>query len=389
MLLYLSLFSIAISILLAIYNWRVNKNALLISGIFIIFATYTITHYFTVYSSSNFWLGIFYANFSPLWYLPGPFLYFYVRSTLTDTRAIKSWKDSLHFTPSIIHLISIAPYLFSPLSNKIENARKIHADLNYIVQNQINLFYTTELAFISRPLLIIAYCIACFYLLFKNTRNISNQNTITQIQIKTSYRWLLVLVICLLLVCCGFLYLTSELAGKELTKFSLESKFAHLFSGFIIFLLPSCLILFFPKVLYGMPMLSPQANPKKEKSINIKREVIDNDPFNEVALQMIDYLTREKPYLNPAFEISDLSIRMQIPQHHIAYCFSSILDTKFTSYRSKLRVEHAKELLKSGTADTLSIDGIGAQSGFSSRSSFYATFKAETGLTPSQYLESI
>ena len=50
---------------------------------------------------------------------------------------------------------------------------------------------------------------------------------------------------------------------------------------------------------------------------------------------------------------------------------------------------YMKELLNTGTADTLSIDGIGAQSGFSSRSSFYASFKAETGMTPSQYLESL
>ena len=47
------------------------------------------------------------------------------------------------------------------------------------------------------------------------------------------------------------------------------------------------------------------------------------------------------------------------------------------------------ELLKSGMADTLFIDGIGSQSGFPSRSSFYATFKAETGMTPSQYLENL
>jgi AraC-like DNA-binding protein len=66
-----------------------------------------------------------------------------------------------------------------------------------------------------------------------------------------------------------------------------------------------------------------------------------------------------------------------------------ILQKKFTAYRSMVRVEHAKELLHAGTADSLSIDGIGAQSGFSSRSGFYATFKAETGMTPSQYLEKI
>jgi AraC-like DNA-binding protein len=66
-----------------------------------------------------------------------------------------------------------------------------------------------------------------------------------------------------------------------------------------------------------------------------------------------------------------------------------ILQKKFTAYRAFVRIEHAKELLNAGTADTLSIDGIGTQAGFTSRSGFYATFKAETGMTPSQYLESL
>jgi AraC-like DNA-binding protein len=35
------------------------------------------------------------------------------------------------------------------------------------------------------------------------------------------------------------------------------------------------------------------------------------------------------------------------------------------------------------------MDGIGKSSGFISRSSFYAIFKAETGLTPIQYLEGL
>jgi AraC-like DNA-binding protein len=103
----------------------------------------------------------------------------------------------------------------------------------------------------------------------------------------------------------------------------------------------------------------------------------------------VDYINAEKPYLNEAFDIEDIAEKLDIPRHHIIYCFTMILQKKFTAYRSMMRVEHAKELLHAGTADSLSIDGIGAQSGFSSRSGFYATFKAETGMTPSQYLESI
>lgn len=390
MLLYLSLFSIAISIVLAIYNWRINKNALLISGIFIIFSTYTITHYFTVYSNNDYWLAIFYGNFSPLWYLPGPLLYFYVKSTLTDRRAIKSGKDYLHFIPLIIHLISISPYLVKPFSEKLSRAKAIHANLNEVVANQINLLYSSQIAFISRPALIVAYSFACFYLLIKYNKKWNELKTKTEIQKHISFKWLVILVTSLLLVSIGFLFLTTQLIGADITRIALESKFAHLFSGSIIFLLPTCLILFFPKVLYGMPSVTSLPKSKKQKREEGKTtHKLENDPFIEVTDSIISYLNEDKPFLNPDFEISDLSIAMQIPQHHIAYCFSSILETKFTAYRTKLRIEHAKSLLEGGEADSLSIDGIGSKSGFPSRSNFYASFKAETGMTPSQYLETL
>jgi AraC-like DNA-binding protein len=125
----------------------------------------------------------------------------------------------------------------------------------------------------------------------------------------------------------------------------------------------------------------------KTKKTNVVVDV--DDPLTDTAQVIEEYLRREKPYLYPNFDIEDVEEALGIPKHHIVYCFAFILNKKFTSYRSWIRVEHAKELLKSGMADTLSIDGIGSQSGFPSRSSFYATFKAETGMTPSQYLENL
>jgi len=42
--------------------------------------------------------------------------------------------------------------------------------------------------------------------------------------------------------------------------------------------------------------------------------------------------------------------------------------------------------LQKGLASELSIDGIGRESGFASRSNFYSAFKAETGFTPNEFL---
>jgi AraC-like DNA-binding protein len=134
-----------------------------------------------------------------------------------------------------------------------------------------------------------------------------------------------------------------------------------------------------------MPLAIPLKKPKKEP-ITTPTSI---DPLAETAQVIVDYIETEKSFLNPDFDVEELSEKLQIPKHHIIYCFTIILQKKFTAYRSTMRVEHAKELLKQGSANTLSIDGIGYQSGFPSRSSFFATFKAETGMTPNQYLETI
>ncbi|MFZ9208270.1 MAG: helix-turn-helix domain-containing protein [Sediminibacterium sp.] len=78
---------------------------------------------------------------------------------------------------------------------------------------------------------------------------------------------------------------------------------------------------------------------------------------------------------------------LKVPIHHVSYCLNTLMNVKFTTLRSQLRIQYATKLLDSGQADELSMDGIGKKSGFSTRSNFYNAFKTETGMTPSEYLE--
>ncbi|MHA8094504.1 helix-turn-helix domain-containing protein [Aquirufa lenticrescens] len=384
MILYVSLFSIITSAIIAIYNWRINPNALLLTGVFGIFSTYGLTHYFTVYHQDVFWTAIFYGNLSPLWYLPGAMLYLYTRNTLTDKSLFSSKIDYLHLLPFLIQAINIAPYLFSTFDYKLEVARLLNADINYVRTLGSGFLITPSISFVTRPSLVIIYAIASLFLLKKYHRKERN-NQETSKQYKLVYNWLLTLSLVSLIVAVNFLLMTLELYDAPVNRVIIESEPTYNISGIAYALLPLILIVFFPQVLYGIPLV---VSPKKAAKITIP--VADSaDPLAETAQIIVDYIKNEKPYLYPEFDIEDISEKLDIPKHHIIYCFTMILQKKFTAYRSAVRIEHAKELLNAGTADTLSIDGIGAQSGFSSRSGFYATFKAETGMTPSQYLEKL
>lgn len=85
--------------------------------------------------------------------------------------------------------------------------------------------------------------------------------------------------------------------------------------------------------------------------------------------------------------MEELSRSMNVPKHHLYYCFNSILKVKLTKIRAELRVEYAKKLIKDGLSDTLTLDAIGNKAGFSSRSSFQSIFKEEVGCTPGEYLK--
>ena len=384
MILYISLFSIITSAIIAIYNWRINPNALLLTGIFGIFSTYGLTHYFTVYHHDVFWTAIFYGNLSPLWYLPGPMLYLYTRNTLTDRSLFEKKKDYLHLLPFLIQIINLSPYIFSSFDHKLETASLLNADINNVRTLGAGFLIPPTISFITRPSFVMIYALVSLTLVYKYGAK-EHQNLIKNKQNKLVYNWIITLCLVTFIVSAGFLYLTVHLYDASVTRVILESEPTYLIAGTAFAVLPLVLIVFFPQVLYGMPLA---VSSKKVAKVTIP--VVDvSDPLAETAQLIVDYINAEKPYLNEAFDIEDIAEKLDLPKHHIIYCFTMILQKKFTAYRSMMRVEHAKELLHAGTADSLSIDGIGAQSGFSSRSGFYATFKAETGMTPSQYLESL
>ena len=60
-------------------------------------------------------------------------------------------------------------------------------------------------------------------------------------------------------------------------------------------------------------------------------------------------------------------------------------EQNFKEYINSYRINHAKEMIQKGS--NFSLEGIGYESGFNSRTSFYRAFKKFEGRTPSEYLK--
>ncbi|MEL7249443.1 MAG: helix-turn-helix transcriptional regulator [Bacteroidota bacterium] len=106
-----------------------------------------------------------------------------------------------------------------------------------------------------------------------------------------------------------------------------------------------------------------------------------------MALQL-DRLMRERQlYSNPKLKIGDVASAMGISVHRLSQFLNDNLGQNYSNYINSWRVELAKELI--AKHHHLSLEGIGEEAGFSSKSTFYAVFKKTAGLTPAQYRKAV
>jgi AraC-like DNA-binding protein len=113
----------------------------------------------------------------------------------------------------------------------------------------------------------------------------------------------------------------------------------------------------------------------------------NDESFKLLSQRILEYFDNEKPYLQQNFSLTQLAIALNIPQHHVSYCFSEYLETTFTKLRTLKRIAYAQTLLREGITKDFTIEKVAELSGFSSRSTFFSAFKEQTGMTPAEYTD--
>lgn len=120
--------------------------------------------------------------------------------------------------------------------------------------------------------------------------------------------------------------------------------------------------------------------------------VEENAVVSEVAQKdkkIFDTIKRtienEKIYANPELNLRTLSEALQIKEKELSRLINSCTETNFYHFINGFRVQEFKRLVKTDKAQQLSILGLAQEAGFSSRSTFYNTFKTMEGMTPKQY----
>ena len=104
---------------------------------------------------------------------------------------------------------------------------------------------------------------------------------------------------------------------------------------------------------------------------------------SELLQRLRQLMEQEQLYLNSELTISDLADRLGLHRNQLSDCINRQTGATFSQLVANYRVEHAKQLLRQQPDMKVSV--VGSESGFANEKSFFRTFKAATGMTPSEW----
>lgn len=403
----IALLIILLAVLLFYFNRRLQPGAIWFSASLLVIASLQLTHHFAFEGNSVFWMAFFFSHFSPFFYLLGPFIFFYIRTTLSDRSGLTRW-DLLHFIPFTVQLIGILPYVFQPWEYKLWVAGEIMRDIYNMVKIPGLVLFPVMINVIARPLSWIGYTVFSLILVGRFQQNYPVRRRIPYSDARQTLRFMTVFLWVCLITELSFILLTVEFLVNFLNETQEEATLKWLqITSVGVALIPGILLIF-PEILYGIPRLQKsrrhvssdvaadpldqpdEDTPTQSTSTAERNDQDDGDAmpqFKALATHITRYMQDERPWMDPDFSLDDMARTLDVPKHHLYYCFNSILKTRFTRMRSEFRIDHACKLLDQGETRGKTIEAIGSASGFASRSSFLTTFREIKGMSPSDYIK--
>jgi AraC-like DNA-binding protein len=345
--------------------------------------------------------------------LATPLIYLILIKSLKN----ESWKkiDYLHFTPAILYLIDFTPFFILPTESKLE-----------VIEFLIGTGDTATLGFdegwmlngtfwilikVLQPLI---YSVICFFTLSQIIGNSGNSFKKENRRLIQLLYWLSVYLLLITVpIALSFAGLTG-LNGWKVTS-------AIIFSSTLV----TCLFLLFnPEVLYGLKgiwIITQEKNletPRKgqllinesellietpgltlEMNSNLSEPKISTHLNRETYLGLIqvenmekvlsNYMNETQAYLQQGFSLPQLAKETNFQLQQVSAFLNQYKGENFNDFVNKFRINHLISLFENDPSiiDQFTLEYLGKESGFGSRSAFISSFKKFTGQTPSAYFK--
>jgi len=129
---------------------------------------------------------------------------------------------------------------------------------------------------------------------------------------------------------------------------------------------------------------------KKNRSVIIQtapnkyqKQKLDPEQIQSLLERLSTLMENQQVYLNPKIKLAGVAQSIDSTPHEVSRLINDHLGISFNQYINEFRVKAACQLLKE--ADHFTVEGIGREVGFTSRTAFYTAFKLLVGQTPGQF----
>ena len=117
-------------------------------------------------------------------------------------------------------------------------------------------------------------------------------------------------------------------------------------------------------------------------SAKYERSPLTEQHISRIEKRILELMETQKLHLNPNLSLSDLARAVSEPANYVSQTLNGHIGQSFFDFVNAWRVKEAQQHILN--SDNTFLD-IAYSVGFNSRSSFYKSFKRETGMTPSAY----
>ncbi|MEZ5000195.1 MAG: AraC family transcriptional regulator [Bacteroidales bacterium] len=119
------------------------------------------------------------------------------------------------------------------------------------------------------------------------------------------------------------------------------------------------------------------------------RSGLTSKASEKLLKQLLEYMDKEKPYLDRDLTIHNLSDMTGIPKHHITQVLNETYQRNFFMFINEYRVKEVIRRMEDPANSNFTILAIAYDSGFNSKSTFNTIFKSITGKTPSDFIKAL
>lgn len=123
---------------------------------------------------------------------------------------------------------------------------------------------------------------------------------------------------------------------------------------------------------------------KKTRGLQPKKK-IKTDTTSKIISQLYKLMEDDELYKNPLLSRLDLATKLGTSEGYLSQIINQEINKSVIQFVNEYRIETAKNLLHDPVFNKYSVEAIGLESGFKSKSAFYNVFKTNLGMSPGAY----